>query len=99
MSSLLNSTQGDCAYSDVFFLFPSVPQKRKALSPQEPAAAGAPAEPTTPTSGHAPDGQPSKNEYEDGHITCEACGEEISFRDGSTGGFTVRQWDLHRAQW
>ena len=55
-------------------------------------------QPTAPA-GHAPDHQPSKNEYQTGHVTCEACGEEISFRDEVTGGFTVRHWDLHRAQW
>ena len=61
----------------------SVQPDRRARSPSESAT----------------DAHPPKNEYEDGHVTCEACGEEISFRDEATGGFTVKHWDLHRQQW
>ena len=55
--------------------------------------------PESPAADTASDVQSQKNEYENGHVTCEACGEEISFRDEATGGFTVKHWDLHRQQW
>ncbi|CCM02636.1 uncharacterized protein FIBRA_04740 [Fibroporia radiculosa] len=42
--------------------------------------------------------QLSKGEYETGRVVCEACGEGVSFRDESTGGFTVQHWEAHRLQ-
>lgn len=76
----------------------TIPQKRKA-PPQGPGV---------PPSEHIDDASGSEkspvdtdaphNEYKTGRITCESCGESISFRDEATGGFTVKHWDLHRQQ-
>ncbi|KAI0792232.1 hypothetical protein C8Q75DRAFT_626390 [Abortiporus biennis] len=39
----------------------------------------------------------NKGEYETGRITCESCGETVSFRDQQSGTFTVKHWDAHRS--
>jgi len=39
-----------------------------------------------------------KGEYETGRVMCEVCGEGVSFRDETTGGFTLKHWDAHRQQ-
>ncbi|KAG6335796.1 hypothetical protein ID866_3292 [Astraeus odoratus] len=41
---------------------------------------------------------PPRGEYETGRVICEVCGEGVSFRDESTGGFTLKHWDAHRQQ-
>lgn len=38
------------------------------------------------------------DEYAAGFVTCETCGMDVSFRDGSNG-FTTEHWDAHRANW
>ena len=43
--------------------------------------------------------RPAKNEYETGRVKCEGCGQEASFRDEATGGFTLKLWDAHRLKW
>lgn len=88
--------RGACAYIQANS-FLSVPQKRKVAGGKEGTPPETAQESDTPAT--ATDPLPPKNEYEDGHVTCEACGEEISFRDEGTGGFTVKHWDLHRQQW
>ena len=45
------------------------------------------------------DGGLPKGEYETGRVVCEVCGEGVSFRDESTGGFTLKHWDAHRQEW
>ena len=75
----------------------SIPQKRKA-PPQGPGVPPSDASSPGETSDTAPPAAP-QNEYETGRVTCESCGERISFRDKATGGFTVKHWDLHRQQW
>lgn len=37
--------------------------------------------------------------HERGRVTCEACGEAISFKDGANGTFTLEHWDAHRLKW
>ncbi|KZT69213.1 hypothetical protein DAEQUDRAFT_765543 [Daedalea quercina L-15889] len=73
-------------------------QKRKArhsLEEAVPDASDAPRESSeTPSDGS--ESRPAKNEYETGRVKCEGCGEEVSFRDESTGGFTLRLWEAHR---
>lgn len=78
-----------------------VPQKRKD-PPAEgdfPSVAFMREEAPKPLSESAISTQPDKDEYETGRVLCEACGEGISFRDESTGTFTVKHWDAHRIQW
>lgn len=77
-----------------------VPQKRKvgADGPADPAAAPKPARRASESS-QTNDADSPKNEYETGRVTCESCGESISFRDEATKGFTVKHWDLHRQEW
>jgi hypothetical protein len=41
---------------------------------------------------------PPHGEYESGRVNC-VCGKAVSFRDESTGGFTLKHWDAHRQQW
>ncbi|PSR82562.1 hypothetical protein PHLCEN_2v5995 [Hermanssonia centrifuga] len=74
-----------------------VPQKRKTLS-AELDLAPSEIEARFRQGAQTIDPQLTKNEYETGHVTCESCGEEISFRDEASGGFTVKHWDLHRQQ-
>lgn len=45
------------------------------------------------------DACPAKNEYETGRVKCEGCGQEVSFRDEATGGFTLQLWEAHRLKW
>lgn len=47
---------------------------------------------SSPTS----DATPQRGEYQTGRVICEVCGEGISFRNESTGGFTVEHWNSHR---
>ena len=69
----------------------SNPRKRKA--PPEGDASDTPPDPVS--------GSPlaPKGEYETGRVICEVCGDGVSFRDESTGGFTLKHWDAHRQQW
>ena len=48
------------------------------------------------------DGVPSSSsskDFEAGRVTCEACGESVSYRDESTGAFTTKHWDAHKLGW
>ncbi|KAI0793704.1 hypothetical protein C8Q74DRAFT_1346610 [Fomes fomentarius] len=81
---------------------PSVPQKRKEPHPSSPAR---PKEPERTSSNSRSGTDPGTNqspsptdEYASGRIICETCGEGISIRDESTGGFTVKHWEAHRNQ-
>lgn len=81
----------------------SVPQKRKEPHPSSPAR---PKEPERTSSNSRSGTDPGTNqspsptdEYASGRIICETCGEGISIRDESTGGFTVKHWEAHRNQW
>ncbi|KAF7968535.1 hypothetical protein HWV62_30147 [Athelia sp. TMB] len=40
----------------------------------------------------------AKGEYETGRVICEVCSEGISFRDETSGGFTLKHWDAHRLE-
>jgi len=74
------------------------PQKRKGCHSQEgatPDASDAPRESSEALSDDS-EARPPKNEYETGRVKCEGCGEEVSFRDEATGGFTLQLWDSHR---
>lgn len=51
------------------------------------------------TAGDPQPQQPSDDDYEKGIVVCGTCGEGVPFRDSSSGGFTLRLWDTHRAQW
>ncbi|TDL14645.1 hypothetical protein BD410DRAFT_181217 [Rickenella mellea] len=37
------------------------------------------------------------DEYASGSVVCDTCGVTVSFRDSATGGFTVKEWDSHKA--
>ncbi|KAI0294495.1 hypothetical protein B0F90DRAFT_1756905 [Multifurca ochricompacta] len=39
---------------------------------------------------------PPSKDFEAGRVTCEACGESVSYRDERTGVFTTKHWDAHR---
>ncbi|KAI0057394.1 hypothetical protein BV25DRAFT_1831234 [Artomyces pyxidatus] len=39
----------------------------------------------------------SSSEFDSGVVTCESCGEAVSFRDEGTGGFTTKHWDAHKS--
>ncbi|KIJ65368.1 hypothetical protein HYDPIDRAFT_110409 [Hydnomerulius pinastri MD-312] len=69
----------------------SNPRKRKA-PPERGDSADA--------EGESVDGSPlaPKGEYETGRVICEVCSEGVSFRDETTGGFTLKHWDAHRQQ-
>ncbi|KAI9507151.1 hypothetical protein F5148DRAFT_150886 [Russula earlei] len=44
-----------------------------------------------------PDGIPtSSKDFEAGRVTCEACGDSVSYRDERTGAFTTKHWDAHK---
>ncbi|RPD64078.1 hypothetical protein L227DRAFT_571646 [Lentinus tigrinus ALCF2SS1-6] len=79
----------------------SVPQKRKGPPASPPARPRVSEHPESADPGHAePDPQqtpPPTDEYANGRITCEGCGEAVSIRDESTGGFTVAHWEAHRS--
>ncbi|KAI0262362.1 hypothetical protein BC834DRAFT_925275 [Gloeopeniophorella convolvens] len=50
--------------------------------------------------GSAQDDRPSSSkEYESGRVTCETCGESVSYRDERTGAFTTKHWDAHKLKW
>lgn len=70
--------------------------KRK-TRPPESVSSDAHSEGTTRSPVAAPD--LPRGEYETGRVTCEECGEAVSFRDESTGGFTVSLWEAHRMEW
>ncbi|KAH9957007.1 hypothetical protein BC827DRAFT_1157493 [Russula dissimulans] len=38
----------------------------------------------------------SSKDFEAGRVTCEACGEPVSYRDERTGAFTTKHWDAHK---
>lgn len=69
--------------------------KRK-TRPPESVSSDAHSEGTTRSPVAAPD--LPRGEYETGRVTCEECGEAVSFRDESTGGFTVSLWEAHRME-
>ncbi|KAL4065716.1 hypothetical protein V8B97DRAFT_2025625 [Scleroderma yunnanense] len=71
---------------------PSSANPRKRKAPTEGDASDA-AQDTVSGSPLAP-----KGEYETGRVICEVCGDGVSFRDESTGGFTLKHWDAHRQQ-
>ncbi|TFY61116.1 hypothetical protein EVJ58_g4704 [Rhodofomes roseus] len=73
------------------------PQKRKAHHSQEakPDASNAPRDSSEAPSDDS-ETRPPKNEYETGRVKCEGCGDEVSFRDEATGGFTLQLWEAHR---
>jgi hypothetical protein len=39
------------------------------------------------------------DDYEAGILTCENCGERISWRDEETKELNLKKWDAHRAIW
>ncbi|KAI9459734.1 hypothetical protein BJY52DRAFT_358082 [Lactarius psammicola] len=38
----------------------------------------------------------SSKDFESGRVTCEACGESVSYRDERSGAFTTKHWDMHK---
>ncbi|KAH7891025.1 hypothetical protein F5I97DRAFT_120467 [Phlebopus sp. FC_14] len=70
-----------------------LPNPRKRKVPPERADSDADGE-----SSHGSPSAPPKGEYETGRVICEVCGEGVSFRDETTGGFTLKHWDAHRQQ-
>ncbi|KAF8468088.1 hypothetical protein DFH94DRAFT_285834 [Russula ochroleuca] len=38
----------------------------------------------------------SSKDFEAGRVTCEACGDAVSYRDERTGAFTTKHWDAHK---
>ncbi|KAI0248760.1 hypothetical protein BJV78DRAFT_770591 [Lactifluus subvellereus] len=60
---------------------PMLPAKRKALEDPDDSQDGVPS---------------SSKDFEAGRVTCEACGESVSYRDESTGAFTTKHWDAHK---
>ncbi|KAN0109203.1 hypothetical protein V8E52_009531 [Russula decolorans] len=38
----------------------------------------------------------SSKDFEAGRVTCEACGDSVSYRDERTGVFTTKHWDAHK---
>ena len=42
---------------------------------------------------------PASGEYESGRVSCDTCGLSVSFRDETTGGFTLKQWQEHKETW
>jgi hypothetical protein len=41
----------------------------------------------------------SSKDFEAGRVTCEACGDSVSYRDERTGVFTTKHWDAHKLGW
>lgn len=85
--SLYVSPSSDCCMTHYSSLCDvrSIPHKRRA----PPASSSAPAPPRPPATTTRDRG---------GRVTCEACGETISF--ASVGGdFTLDHWDAHRLKW
>lgn len=41
----------------------------------------------------------SSKDFEAGRVTCEACGDSVSYRDERTGAFTTKHWDAHKLGW
>lgn len=35
-------------------------------------------------------------DFESGRVTCEDCGESVSYRDERSGAFTTKHWDTHK---
>ena len=52
-----------------------------------------------PDSPHRDDAPSSSKDFEAGRVTCEACGESVSYRDERTGSFTTKHWDAHKLKW
>ncbi len=77
-------------YSPLFYRFPDapiplrLPNKRKASE-----------EPDGPNDGVSS----SSKDFEAGRVTCEACGDSVSYRDERTGVFTTKHWDAHKLGW
>lgn len=38
----------------------------------------------------------SSKDFESGRVTCEDCGESVSYRDERSGAFTTKHWDTHK---
>jgi hypothetical protein len=68
---------------DVSFL-PRLPAKRKASE-----------EPDGPHDSVSS----SSKDFEAGRVTCEACGDSVSYRDELSGAFTTKHWDAHKLGW
>jgi hypothetical protein len=41
----------------------------------------------------------SSKDFEAGRVTCEACGDSVSYQDERTGAFTTKHWDAHKLGW
>jgi hypothetical protein len=41
----------------------------------------------------------SSKDFEAGRVTCEACGDSVSYRDERSGAFTTKHWDAHKQGW
>jgi len=63
---------------------PRLPAKRKALEDPDSSRDDVPS---------------SSKDFEAGRVTCEACGESVSYRDERTGVFTTKHWDAHKLGW
>ena len=44
-------------------------------------------------------GPSSSKDFESGRVTCEDCGEAVSYRDERSGAFTTKHWDTHKLGW
>ncbi|KAI9440998.1 hypothetical protein H4582DRAFT_1513862 [Lactarius indigo] len=62
---------------------PMLPMKRKASQ--------------SPDTSQDLDSVPSSSkDFESGRVTCEDCGESVSYRDERSGAFTTKHWDTHK---
>lgn len=41
----------------------------------------------------------SSKDFDAGRVTCEACGDSVSYQDERTGAFTIKHWDAHKLGW